>query len=134
VADPLDVTLGRRDDLLQRVAGQVGNSTPFEVGPQRLGRVQLGGVARQRLHKHQRRWSASGQSWDGYLQDWATEEGLHPGEDILRGQQTRFTREHAADAPYVFADLADTSEAEEQAAIDAGQIQATGIRFTATRT
>jgi hypothetical protein len=27
-----------------------------------------------------------------------------------------------------------TSEAEEQAAIDAGQIQATGIRFTATRT
>jgi hypothetical protein len=86
------------------------------------------------LHKHQQRWSASGQSWDDYLRDWATEEGLHPGEDILRGLQTRFTRKHAADAPYVFADLADTSEAEEQAAIDAGQIQATGIRFTATRT
>ena len=86
------------------------------------------------LHKHQQRWSASGQSWDGYLRDWATEEGLHPGEQIMRGLETRFTREHAADAPYLFADLAATSEADEQAAIDAGRIQATGIRYTATRT
>jgi hypothetical protein len=45
----------------------------------------------------------------------------------------RFTREHAADAPYLFADLADTSETEEQAAIDAGQIQPVGIRYAATR-
>jgi SAM-dependent methyltransferase len=86
------------------------------------------------LHKHQQRWSASGQSWDGYLRDWATEEGLHPGEQILRGLETRFTREHAADAPYLFADLADTSETEEQAAIDAGQIRPVGIRYTATAT
>jgi hypothetical protein len=86
------------------------------------------------LHKHQQRWAASGQSWDGYLREWATEEGLHPGEQILRGLDTRFTREHAADAPYLFADLADTSETEEQAAIDAGQIQAIGIRYTATCT
>jgi SAM-dependent methyltransferase len=86
------------------------------------------------LHKHQQRWSASGQSWDGYLRNWATEEGLHPGEQILRGLETRFTREHAAAAPYLFADLADTSETEEQAAIDAGQIQPVGIRYTATAT
>lgn len=31
--------------------------------------------------------------------------------------------------PYFFADLADTAESQEQAAIDAGQIQATGIRY-----
>jgi SAM-dependent methyltransferase len=86
------------------------------------------------LHKHQQRWAASDQSWDGYLREWATEEGLHPGEQILRGLDMRFTREHAADAPYLFADLADTSETEEQAAIDAGQIQAIGIRYTATCT
>jgi SAM-dependent methyltransferase len=85
------------------------------------------------LHKHQQRWSASGQSWESYLRDWATAEGLHPGEQILRGLETRFTREHAADAPYLFADLAETGETEEQAAIDAGQIQAIGIRYTATR-
>jgi hypothetical protein len=85
------------------------------------------------LHRHQQRWVASGQSWDGYLREWATEERLHPGEAILRGLETRFTRRRAADAPYLFADLADTSEADEQAAIDAGQIQAIGIRYTATR-
>ena len=85
------------------------------------------------LHKHQQRWSASEQSWDGYLRDWATAEELHPGEQILRGLETRFTREHAADAPYLFADLVETSETEEQAAIDAGQIRAIGIRYTATR-
>jgi SAM-dependent methyltransferase len=86
------------------------------------------------LHRHQERWSASGQSWDGYLREWATEEGLHPGGQILHGLDMRFAREQAADAPYLFADLADTSETEEQAAIDAGQIQAIGIRYTATCT
>ena len=34
--------------------------------------------------------------------------------------------------PYLFPDLADTSEAEEQAAIDVGQIRAGGIRYAAT--
>ena len=38
-----------------------------------------------------------------------------------------------AEGPYLFAELADTSEAEEQAAIDAGVIQAAGIRYTARR-
>ncbi len=85
------------------------------------------------LHKHQQRWSASGRSWDHYLRDWATGERLHPAETILRGLDARFTRRHTADAPYLFAALADTSEAEEQAAIDTGQIQPVGIRYTATR-
>jgi SAM-dependent methyltransferase len=86
------------------------------------------------LHGHQQRWSASGRSWDAYLRDWATDAGLHPGEQILRGLDARFTRWHTTDTPYLFADLADISEGEEQAAIDAGQIQAIGVRYTATRT
>jgi hypothetical protein len=45
----------------------------------------------------------------------------------------RFTRRFYAEGPYFFADLAGTSEAEEQGAIDAGQIQAGGIRYAATR-
>jgi SAM-dependent methyltransferase len=85
------------------------------------------------LHKHQERWAASGQPWDGYCRAWATEEGLHPGGEIVRGLDARFSRQLYVEGPYFFADLADTSEAEEQAAIDAGLIQASGIRYAATR-
>jgi SAM-dependent methyltransferase len=85
------------------------------------------------LHRHQERWVASGQPWNGYCQAWATQEGLHPGEAIVRGLDARFDPELYAEGPYFFADLPDTSEAEEQAAIGAGLIQAGGIRYAATR-
>jgi SAM-dependent methyltransferase len=85
------------------------------------------------LHKHQERWLVSGQPWDGYLRAWAEQEGLHPGGEILRGLDARFSRQFHAEGPYLFADLAATSEAEEQAAIDVGLIQAGGIRYAATR-
>ena len=68
------------------------------------------------LHGHQQRWAASGKSWEGYLQEWATGEGLHPGEAILGGLDARFARRFQAQGPYFFPDLAATSEAEEQAA------------------
>ncbi len=61
------------------------------------------------------------------------QEGLHPGGDIVRGLDPRFDCQRYVEGPYFFADLADTSEAEEQAAIDAGQIQAGGIRYAARR-
>ena len=83
------------------------------------------------LQRHQERWAASGQPWDGYFRAWAGEEGLHPGEAIVRGLDARFTRQLHAEGPYLFAELADTGEAEEQAAIDAGQIRASGIRYAA---
>jgi SAM-dependent methyltransferase len=85
------------------------------------------------LHRHQERWAASGQPWDGYLRAWVEQEGLHPGEAIVRGLDARFDRRFCAEGPYFFANLADTSQAEEQAAIDAGRIQAMGIRYAATR-
>jgi SAM-dependent methyltransferase len=91
------------------------------------------GAAPGWLHKHQERWAASGQPWDGYLRAWATEERLHPGEDIVRGLDARFDRQFYVEAPYFFADLATTSQAEEQAAIDAGLLQAGGIRYAATQ-
>ena len=52
--DPLDATFGRGGDLLEGVAGQVGQFHPLEAGSQALHRVQLRGVARQQLH-HQAR-------------------------------------------------------------------------------
>jgi SAM-dependent methyltransferase len=85
------------------------------------------------LHKGQERWTASGQPWDDFLRSWAAEEGLHPGEDIVRGLDARFHRQLYVEGPYFFPDLADTSEGQEQAAIDAGLIRAGGIRYTATR-
>ena len=48
--DALDAPLGRRDDLLQGVTGQIGQLHPLGAGPQRLDRVQLGRLAGQRLH------------------------------------------------------------------------------------
>jgi SAM-dependent methyltransferase len=85
------------------------------------------------LHKHQERWVASGQHWNDYYSTWASQEGLHPGDEIMRGLDARFNRQVYTEGRYFFPDLADTSEAEEQAAIDAGLIQAGGIRYAATR-
>jgi hypothetical protein len=85
------------------------------------------------LHKHNERWTASGQLWDDCLRAWATEARLHPGEAIVRGLDARFDRQFSVEAPYCFTELADTSEPEEQAAIDAGLIQPGGIRYAATQ-
>jgi SAM-dependent methyltransferase len=139
VAD-LDAALDRLQDVLAPAGALVVVEWAWERFDEATARWSFARLAPPAsgaepgwLHRHQQRWAASGQSWDGYLREWVTEERLHPGEAILRGLETRFTRRHAADAPYLFADLADTSEADEQAAIDAGQIQAIGIRYTATR-
>ena len=77
--------------------------------------------------------TASGQPWDAYLRSWAEQEGLHPGAKIVQGLDARFTRHVHAVGPNYFAERADTTEAEEQAAIDAGLIRPGGIRYAATR-
>jgi hypothetical protein len=41
VADAVNATAGRRDDVVEGVAGEVGQLRALEVGPQRLDRVQL---------------------------------------------------------------------------------------------
>lgn len=83
------------------------------------------------LHEHRGDWSASEQSWEAYCHGWAREEGIHTGQQILQELDTRFERDTCAFGPYFFPDLRDTSEAAEQLAIDAGQIQATGVRYVA---
>ena len=85
------------------------------------------------LHQHQEQWAASGQPWDAHCRAWAEQEGLNPGEAIVRGLDARFTRRFYAEGPHFSDHLAATGEAEEQAAIDAGQIRAGGIRYAATR-
>jgi hypothetical protein len=50
VPEPLDAALGGGDDVVEGIAGEVGQLHPVEVGLQRLDRVEFGGVAGQRLH------------------------------------------------------------------------------------
>lgn len=51
----------------------------------------------------------------------------------MRELDARFDRQLLAYGPYFFSDLADISEAAEQAAIDAGEIQANRIGYVGWR-
>lgn len=81
------------------------------------------------LQRRQAEWLASGQPWDTYFPGWAASHGIHPAGRILRELDERFERVSCEDAPYFFAELGDVGEPEEQAAMDAGEVRATGIRY-----
>ena len=81
------------------------------------------------LHHRRAEWRESGQSWDDYLRSWARAKGLHSGQDVLAALGERFDAEPLRYGPFFFADLAGTSEADEQAAIDAGLIRANRIQY-----
>ena len=86
------------------------------------------------LHSHHEQWLTSGQPWHSYVQDWAGREGLHRGDTISQALQARFRTRLLTHAPYFFPDLHPVGEADEQAAIDATAIRATGIHYVATQT
>jgi SAM-dependent methyltransferase len=81
------------------------------------------------LHGHRDHWHASDEPWETYCEAWAADEKLHKGRDILAALDARFQPSLLADAPYFFSELDGVTEADEQAAIDAGRIQANGIRY-----
>jgi tRNA-Thr(GGU) m(6)t(6)A37 methyltransferase TsaA len=85
------------------------------------------------LHSHRQLWLASGQPWHAYLDDWARREGLHTGPAIVQALRARFDTRLLTEAPYFFPDLHPIGETDEQAAADSGEIQATGIRYIATK-
>jgi SAM-dependent methyltransferase len=74
-------------------------------------------------------WIASGQPWESYLGAWAQSERMHRGEAILSALDARLDAEALVRGPYLFPDLDGVAAADEQAAIDAGEIQPTGIRY-----
>ena len=84
------------------------------------------------LQRRRDEWLASGREWSTQLRDWARREGLHRAEALVGLLDERLERRLLNDGPYFFPDLADTSEAEEQRAIDAGRIQATRIDYVGT--
>jgi SAM-dependent methyltransferase len=81
------------------------------------------------LHELREGWRESGKPWESHLRGWAQEEHIHPAETLLRALDRRFRRTHLGHGPYFFADLADTTEADELAAIRAGEIQATRVDY-----
>jgi SAM-dependent methyltransferase len=85
------------------------------------------------LHRRQAEWRESGQPWDACLESWVHAEGLHAGQDIQDELDARFDCQAVAWGPYFFADLADTSDTDEQAAIDSGLIQANRIQYAGRR-
>ena len=85
------------------------------------------------LHQRQAEWRGSGQPWDAYLRSWEQAEGLHAGQAILDELDARFDSRPATYGPYFFPELAGISEADEQAAIDSGLIQANRIQYVGRR-
>ena len=85
------------------------------------------------LHHRQAEWLGSGQPWDAYLRSWEQAEGLHSGQAILKGLDSRFDSRLATYGPYFFPELDGISEADEQAAIDRGLIQANRIQYAGRR-
>ena len=85
------------------------------------------------LSHHQDRWRASGLSWAAYVEAWANVEGMHSGKEIRRQLDQHFVCEWDTTGPYFVPDLDDVLERDEQAAIDAGIIRATGTRYVGRR-
>jgi SAM-dependent methyltransferase len=81
------------------------------------------------LHRHRDDWLASGQAWETYLDGWAASEGLLTGDEVLGALAARFDARWLARGPYFFPDLSGVTAADEQTAIDAGDIQANGIQY-----
>jgi SAM-dependent methyltransferase len=85
------------------------------------------------LGRRRHEWLASGRDWAGYLRAWAEQERIHPGEALIRSLDDRLERQRLSYGPYLFADLPGITEADEQAAIDDGQIRATRIDYVGAR-
>jgi len=78
-------------------------------------------------------WRESGMSWGTCCRSWAQAENLHSGQAILRELDARFDPGEVSYGPYFFPDLASTTEDDEQAAIDNGEIQAGRIQYSGHR-
>ena len=85
------------------------------------------------LHGRRDEWLASGHDWSKHLHDWAKREGLHRSDELIRLFDARLERQLLTHGPYFFPDLVDTTEADEQTAIDAAEIQPTRVDYVGKR-
>lgn len=122
-------------------------ANPAEVMDRIAEVVRPGGVvvvvewASERFDEATRAWCSerlgSEETWLHRLcaepSGWLEHEGLHRGDLLVELLDERLERRLLAHSPYFFPDLAGATEADEQAAIDAGQIQAGRIDYVGTR-
>lgn len=85
------------------------------------------------LNRRYDEWRTSGGAWPSYLRSWAEGHGLHPAGALVPLLDARLERRALTRGPFLFADLADTSEADEQAEIDAGHIRPLRIDYAGVR-
>lgn len=88
-------------------------------------RVDPEGWLRRRLDA----WAEGGQRWESAFQGWAVEHGLHSARSLVKELDGRFDRVLCRRAPFLFTELLDCTEADEQRAIDAGDIRAMRIDY-----
>jgi SAM-dependent methyltransferase len=81
------------------------------------------------LSRRQEGWDASGQPWETYFRSWAAEHRLHSARDLFAELDQRFERLAHQRGPFFFADLTDTSEADELEAIGSGEIRAVRVDY-----
>ncbi len=79
------------------------------------------------------RWRASGLAWDDALRRWAVGHGLHSAQALVRRLDERFERVRCERGAYLFPELAETTEADELQAIDAGLIRALRVDYVGRR-
>lgn len=85
------------------------------------------------LHRGYEHWRASGLPWDTYLRGWAAEHGLHSARALISELDERFERVRYDSGPYLFPELARTSEADERQAIEAGLVRALRVDYVGRR-
>lgn len=78
-------------------------------------------------------WADSGEPWESCFQGWAVGHGLHRAAAVMAELDRRFERVHFGRGPYLFTELAHTTEADERRAIDAGEIRALRIDYVGRR-
>ena len=78
-------------------------------------------------------WAASGEAWEEYFEAWARQHHLHRGDRIVGALDARFDRRSCTYGPYFSAEFSGITEGDEQAAIDAGELRANGIRYVGAR-
>jgi SAM-dependent methyltransferase len=81
------------------------------------------------LRRRHADWLASGERWDAYFAAWASGHGLQRAAHIIDALDQRFERVLCERGPYFHAELEGLAEQDELAAIAAGELNATGIRY-----